>query len=151
MKNSSHNYEFLNTDNSQESREQTLFCGNKLSASYPADVILQQKQMEALWNRLTIRSGTTIIDSYYRFRVRPRGCYRTDTSVLDGDVRYGRIQARNEIINSHGHHSKPKEQSSCSEWTGIPLQTEHCCEDWKPLRRAFGPIPAGSFAWVGLR
>jgi hypothetical protein len=34
----------LNTDNSQESREQTLFCRNKLSASYPADVILQQKQ-----------------------------------------------------------------------------------------------------------
>jgi hypothetical protein len=37
----------LNTDNSQESREQILFCRNKLSASYPADVILQQKQMEA--------------------------------------------------------------------------------------------------------
>jgi hypothetical protein len=37
----------LNTDDSQESREQILFCRNKLSASYPADVILQQKQMEA--------------------------------------------------------------------------------------------------------
>ena len=37
----------LNTDDSLESREQTLFFRNKLSASYPADVILQQKQMEA--------------------------------------------------------------------------------------------------------
>jgi hypothetical protein len=44
-----------------------------------------------------------------------------------------------------------KEQSSCSEWTGIPLQTEHCCEDWEPLKRAFGSSPAGSLAWVGLR
>jgi hypothetical protein len=51
----------LNTDNSQESREQILFCRNKLSASYPADVILQRKQMEA------IRLGTTIIDSIITF------------------------------------------------------------------------------------
>jgi hypothetical protein len=43
-----------------------------------------------------------------------------------------------------------KEQSSCSEWTGIPPQTEHCCGDWKLPRRAFGLSPAGSFAWVGL-
>jgi hypothetical protein len=31
----------------------------------------------------------------------------------------------------------------CSEWTGILRQTEHCCADWRPLRRAFGPSPAG--------
>jgi hypothetical protein len=37
----------LSTDNNRESRERTLFCRNKLSASCPADVILQQKQMEA--------------------------------------------------------------------------------------------------------
>ena len=48
----------LNTDNSQESREQILFCRNKLSASYPAG---QRKQMEA------IRLGTTIIDSIITF------------------------------------------------------------------------------------
>ena len=51
----------IDPDNSQESREQILFCRNKLSASYPADVILQRKQMEA------IRLGTTITDSYYNF------------------------------------------------------------------------------------
>ena len=51
----------LNTDDSLESREQTLLCRNKFSASYPADVILQRKQMEA------IRLGTTIIDSIITF------------------------------------------------------------------------------------
>jgi|ERR1700739_310217 hypothetical protein len=54
----------LNADNSLESREQILFCRNTLSASYAADVILQQKQMEAALVSLTIRLGTTIIDSY---------------------------------------------------------------------------------------
>jgi hypothetical protein len=34
-----------------------------------------------------------------------------------------------------------KEQSSCSEWTGIPLQTEHCCADWEPLRCDFWAEP----------
>jgi hypothetical protein len=28
-----------------------------------------------------------------------------------------------------------KEQSSCSDWTGIALQTEHCCGNWEALRR----------------
>jgi Protein of unknown function (DUF3489) len=37
--------------------------------------------------------------------------------------------------------SQTKEQSSCSEWTGIPLQTEHCCENWEPLRRGFWAEP----------
>ena len=50
-----------------------------------------------------------------------------------------------------GTTGQAKEQSSCSEWTGIPRRSEHGCENWEPLRRAFGPSPAGSFAWVGLR
>ena len=72
MKNSSHNYEFLNTDNSQESREQTLFCRNKLSASYPADVILQQKQMEAALVSFNDSLGHNYYRFYYNFPVRPR-------------------------------------------------------------------------------
>jgi hypothetical protein len=35
-----------------------------------------------------------------------------------------------------------KEQSSCSELTGILPRTEHCCGDWEPLRRAFGSSPS---------
>jgi hypothetical protein len=26
--------------------------------------------------------------------------------------------------------TKQNEQFSGSEWTGIPIQTEHCCEGW---------------------
>ena len=47
--------------------------------------------------------------------------------------------------------SQAKEQSSCSEWTGVLPQTEHCCGDWKTLMGAFGSNPAGPFARVGLR
>ena len=60
----------LNTDNSQESREQILFCRNKLSASYS---LIQQTSFcsgsgwRRLWSRLTIRLGTTIIDSIITF------------------------------------------------------------------------------------
>src|SRR5262249_34171042 len=39
--------------------------------------------------------------------------------------------------------SQAKEQSSCSEWTGIPLQTEHCYRDRKTLMGAFDPTPPG--------
>ena len=53
----------LNTDDSLESREQTLLCRNKFSASYPADVILQQKRMEAALVSLNDSLG----HDYYRF------------------------------------------------------------------------------------
>jgi hypothetical protein len=62
----------LNTDNSQESREQTLFCRNKLSASYPADVILQRKQMEAALVSFSDSLGHDYYRFYYNFPVRPR-------------------------------------------------------------------------------
>jgi hypothetical protein len=44
-------------------KEQTLFCRNKLSASYPADVILQQKQMEAA----LVSFNDSLGHNYYRF------------------------------------------------------------------------------------
>jgi len=43
--------------------EQILFCRNKLSASYPADVILQQKQMEAA----LVSFNDSLGQDYYRF------------------------------------------------------------------------------------
>ena len=53
----------LNADNSQESREQILFCRNKLSASYAADVILQQKQIEAA----LVSFNDSLGHNYHRF------------------------------------------------------------------------------------
>ena len=53
----------IDPDNSQESREQILFCRNKLSASYPAEVILQQKQMEAA----LVSFNDSLGHDYYRF------------------------------------------------------------------------------------
>jgi len=60
--------------------EQILFCRNKLSASYPADVILQQKQIEAA----LVSFSDSLGHNYYRFPIRQRGYdrvyYRTDGS-----------------------------------------------------------------------
>jgi membrane fusion protein (multidrug efflux system) len=33
--------------------------------------------------------------------------------------------------------------------TGIPLQIEHWCEDWEPLRPALGRAPPGRLPWWG--
>jgi hypothetical protein len=43
--------------------EQILFCRNTLSASYAADVILQQKQMEAA----LVSFNDSLGHNYYRF------------------------------------------------------------------------------------
>src|ERR1700722_5419533 len=48
---------------------------------------------------------------------------------------------------------RAKEQLCCAKWTGILLQTEHCCEDWKLLMRALGSaLPAicrAGLRWCG--
>jgi Protein of unknown function (DUF3489) len=46
--------------------------------------------------------------------------------------------------------SQTKEQSSCSKWTGISLQTEHCCENWEPLRRGFWAEPRRAICLGGV-
>jgi hypothetical protein len=73
-----------------------LFCRNKLSASYPADVILQRKQMEA------IRLGTTIIDSYYNFPVGPRAIIELTPRTRSARIKFhgSTVRRSNSYIES---------------------------------------------------
>src|SRR3974390_853991 len=92
----------------------------------------------------TVRGSRHDVREYlYGVEVRPA----YDPSALHTDAdRSWRTDTQQDFTGR----SRAKEQSSCSEWTGILLQTEHCYRDWKTLMGAFGSNPAGPSAWVGL-